>query len=159
MDLLSIAGTGVQATRYQTYIYELGEAFWVQADNTLPGYGKATIHPAAGTMPPGYAAAATQAAAVPEDPANPDDPNFDGEPSQAVASDGPARRLIEVALLKCATYNVHGNGTYPSDGNYLEMFLTEYVQDPPNAAIYGEVVRALTPLNSPEFYSNVMLVE
>ncbi len=38
-------------------------------------------------------------------------------------------------------------------------FITEYVQDPPLAAIYGEVVRGLTPLNAPEFYSNVMLVE
>jgi hypothetical protein len=149
----------MQATRYQTYLYELGEAFWVQADNALPGYGKATIHPATGTMPSGYAAAATQAPDVPEDLANPDDPADDGVPSQAVASDGPARRIVEVALLKCATHNIHGSGSYPTEGNYLEMFITEYVPDPPNAAIYGEVLRALTPLNSPEFYSNVMLVE
>ncbi len=159
LDLSSIAGTGMQATRYQTYLYELGEAFWVQADNTLPGYGKATIHPATGPMPSGYAAAATQSEDVPEDDDNPDDPDYDGEPSQAVASDGPARRIVEVALLKCNTHNVQGSGSYPTEGNYLEMFITEYVPDPPNAAIYGEVLRALTPLNSPEFYSNVMLVE
>ena len=159
LDLSSIAGTGMQATRYQTYLYELGEAFWVQADNTLPGYGKTTIHPISGSMLSGYAAAATQAPDVPVDGANPDDPEYDGEPSQAVASDGPARRIVEVALLKCATHNVQGSGNYPTEGNYLEMFITEYVPNPPNAAIYGEVLRALTPLNSPEFYSNVMLVE
>jgi hypothetical protein len=93
------------------------------------------------------------------DPADADDPEYDGEPSQTVALDGPARRIVEVALLKCATHNIQGSGSYPTEGNYLEMFITEYVPDPPDAAIYGEVVRGLTPLNSPEFYSNVMLVE
>jgi len=157
-----IPATNMQATRYQTYLYELGETFWVQSDSGMPGYGKATIHPTSGPMPGGYMAVTPDPAAypdVPVDPANPDDPNYDGEPSQAVASDGPARRIVEVALLKCATYNVQGSGSYPTEGNYLEMFITEHVPDPPNAAIYGEVLRALTPLNSPEFYSNVMLVE
>ena len=159
-ELSSIAGTGEQATRYQTYLYELGETFLVQADSNEPGYGKATIHPTVAT-PPGYAAVGPNptGADVPVDGANPDDPEYDGEPSQTVASDGPARRIVEVALLKCATHNVQGSGSYPTEGNYLEMFITEYVPNPPNAAIYGEVLRALTPLNSPEFYSNVMLVE
>ena len=88
--------------------------------------------------------------AVPVDQSNPDDPDYDGEPSQAVASDGPARRIVEVALLKFATHNIKGSGSYPTEGNYLEMFITEYVPNPPNAAIYGEVLRALTPLNSPK---------
>lgn len=161
LNLLSIAGTGMPATRYQTYLYELGETFLVQTDGAA-GTGRSTIHPAPADpadYPAGYTAVAAQPPDVPVDPANPDNPNFDGEPSQAVASDGPARRIIEVALLKCATYDIHGSGSYPTEGNYLDMFVTEYVQDPPNAAIYGEVLRALTPLNSPEFYSNVMLVE
>ena len=96
---------------------------------------------------------------VAADSANADDPVFDGEPSQPVASDGPARRLVEVAVLKCDTYDVRGGGTYPTEGNYLEVFLTEYVQDTSDATIYGEVVRALSPLNAPEFFSNVQLVE
>ena len=155
--LTNIAGTGMQATRYQTYLYELGETFWVKTSGD--GAGKKVIYPAVGDMPAGYAEVTPFLADVPEDDDNPDDPNYDGVPSQTVASNGAERRLITVALLKCATYNVHGNGTYPSDGNYLEIFITEYVQDPPLAAIYGEVVRGLTPLNAPEFYSNVMLVE
>jgi hypothetical protein len=32
------------------------------------------------------------------------------------------------------------------------------VQAPPDADMYGEVVRALTPTNSPEFHANVRLI-
>lgn len=157
--LRNVAGTGRQATRYQTYLYELGETFWVNTQG--PGAGKEVIHPTSGEMPAGYAAVTPLASEVPvaADPANADNPAFDGVPSEEVASDGPARRLVEVAMLKCNTYDVRGEGTYPTEGNYLEVFLTEHVQDPSNATIYGEVVRALSPLNAPEFFSNVQLVE
>ena len=148
-------------TRYQTYLYELGETFWV---NTLgPGAGKEVIFPAEGDMPEGYTEVRPFKKDVPsaKDGEDPDDPVFDGDPSlsQQIASNGARRRLVEVAVLKCNTYDVKGEGTYPTEGNYLEVFLTEYVQDPSNAAIYGEVVCALSPLNAPEFYSNVQLVE
>jgi len=157
--LRDVAGSGQQATRYQTYLYELGKAFWVNTEG--PGAGKEVIYPTTGEMPAGYAAVTPLSSDVPvaADPANADSPDFDGEPSQQVASDGAARRIVEVAMLKCNTYNVHGEGTYPTEGNYLEIFLTEHVQDPSNATIYGEVVRALSPLNAPEFFSNVQLVE
>ncbi len=147
------------ATRYQTYLYELGETYWVNTQG--PGAGKQVIHPTSGDIPAGYTEVTPPTSDVPvaADSANADDPAFDGEPSQPVASDGPARRLVEVAVLKCDFYDVRGDGTYPTEGNYLEVFLTEYVQDPSNAAIYGEVVRALSPLNAPEFFSNVQLVE
>ncbi len=161
MALSNIVGSGSKATRYQTYLYELGETFLVRSDGAA-GTGKSTIHPAPANpadYPMGYTAVTPPLWDVPEDNDNPDDPDYDGVPSQAMASDGPARRIIEVALLKCATYDIHGGNSYPTEGNYLEMFITEYVPDPPDAAIYGEVVRGLTPLNSPEFYSNVMLVE
>ena len=150
-DLTSIAGTGQQATRYQTYLYELGEPFLVNTQG--PGAGKEVIHPIPtdGEIPNGYTLVPSSLTAeVP--PA--------GQPTQDPASNGPARRLVEVAVLKCSTNDVRGEGIYPTEGNYLEVFLTEFVQDPNNnATIYGEVVRALSPLNSPEFFSNVQLVE
>jgi hypothetical protein len=156
--LTSIAGTGQQATRFQTYLYELGETFWV--NTTGAGAGKEVIYPTDGlTIPADYAAVTPGMADVPTDDDNPNDPDFDGEPSQPVAANGPLRRVMEVALLKCDTYNVHGNGQYPTEGQYVEVFITEYVQDPPNGAIYGEVIRGITPLNAPEFYSNVVLSE
>ena len=148
------------ATRYQTYLYELGETYWVNTQG--PGAGKEVIHPIFETddgLPPTGFEAVTGEDLIPENANNPDDPNFDGVPSEEVASNGPARRLVEVAVLKCDTYDVRGDGTYPTEGNYLEVFLTEYVDDPSNAAIYGEVVRALSPINAPEFFSNVQLVE
>ena len=151
LELTSIAGSNQQATRYQTYLYELGEPFWVNTSGG-PGHGKEVIHPIPtdGEMPDGYTLVpGSLTAEVP--PA--------GQPTQDPASNGPARRLVQVAVLKCNTHDVKGEGTYPTEGNYLEVFLTESIKDPSNATIYGEVVRALSPLNSPELYSNVQLVE
>ncbi len=54
---------------------------------------------------------------------------------------------------------VNGHGTYPTNGKYVEMFITQEVKDPPDAAIYGEIVRSLSSFNDPEFYANAALVE
>ena len=32
------------------------------------------------------------------------------------------------------------------------------MQNPPNADLYGEVVRSLSPTNNPEFHANVKLI-
>ena len=53
---------------------------------------------------------------------------------------------------------VKGKHDYPTQANYLEMFITEYMQDPPNADLYGEVVRSISPTNAPEFHANVRLI-
>jgi len=76
-----------------------------------------------------------------------------------VASNGYARRLMNVAVLDCIAEDVRGTGTYPTNGRYIEMFITEYVPEPPDAAIFGEVVRPLTSLFSPDFHANVRLVK
>ncbi|MBL6933246.1 MAG: hypothetical protein ISR45_09880 [Rhodospirillales bacterium] len=139
------------ASRYQVYLYELGLEF---ARN-----GSATVYPIEGALPAGYVVVTPAAADIPENADNPDDPDFDGVPSQAVASNGYERRLVQVAVLQCQAEGVKGSHEYPTNGNYLEMFITEAVDGAPSGGIYAEVVRTLTPNNSPDFHSNVKLVQ
>lgn len=142
------------ATRYQAYLYELGEEFG--------RFGRQTIYPVPAdptTMPPGYYVVTPAAADIPVDGTNPTDPQYDGVPQNTPASNGPARRLIEVALLQCVADDVKGHHIYPSYGQYVEIFLTEPVDAAPEAAIYGEIVRPLSSVNDPEFHSNAALVE
>ena len=150
------------ATRYQVYLYEQGLEF---ARN-----GNLTIHPIPDSLSEGYGTVTPPgpdipAAETPEADSDGDglvdeaDPDDDGVPSQAVASNGFARRIVKVAVVQCVAENVHGSGTYPTNGNFVEMFITQEVRDPPNAAIYGEMVRPLTPTNDPKFHANVRLVE
>ena len=142
------------ATRYQAYLYELGEEFG--------RFGRQTIYPVPAdptTMPPGYSVVSPPGPDIPVDAANPNDPNYDGVPQNTPASNGPARRLLEVALLQCVADDVHGHHAYPTYGQYVEIFLTEEVNGAPEAAIYGEIVRPLSSVNDPEFHSNAALVK
>ncbi|MHA1598560.1 MAG: hypothetical protein ACTSV1_07540, partial [Alphaproteobacteria bacterium] len=59
----------------------------------------------------------------------------------------------------CQSEGVKGSHEYPTNGNYLEMFITEAVDGAPEGGIYAEIVRTLTPSNDPNFYANVKLVE
>lgn len=142
---------GKQTTRYQVYLYELGESYWRSGNKTIYPI------PEGVDIPDDYVEVVPTAADIPTSAGNPSDNTVDGNPDATVADNGPARRLMQVAQLQCVADNIHGNGTYPTHNNYLEFFITEYVPDPPNAAIYGEVVRALTPANLAEFHANVEL--
>ena len=141
------------ASRYQVYLYELGLEF---ARN-----GRQTIYPTGETVPAGFTLVTPIGPDLPvaEDPLNADNPEFDGVPSSEVAANGPARRLVEVPLLSCRAEIIHGHASYPTEGKYVEFFITETVADPPEAAIFGEVVRGLTPSNDPDFHANVRLVQ
>ena len=140
------------ASRYQAYLYELGETF---ARN-----GKETSYPIPSEgAPAGFTTVTPGVADIPVDPANPTLPDYDGVPQNTPASNGPARRLVKVALLQCIADGINGHGTYPTHGRFVEMFITQEVRDPPDAGIYGEIVRSLSPLNEPEFHANVKLVE
>ncbi|NQU56061.1 MAG: hypothetical protein HQ513_02425 [Rhodospirillales bacterium] len=139
------------ASRYQTYLYELGLEF-ARSDH-------ATIYPIEGALPSGYDVISPAAADIPDDAANSDDPDFDGVPSQSIASNGYQRRLIQVAVLQCQAEGVKGAHEYPTNGNYLEMFITEAVDGAPAGGIFAEIVRTLTPNNSPDFHSNVKMVQ
>lgn len=140
-----------QTPRYQAYLYELGESYWRS--------GNQTIYPIPDgvDIPDGYEEVIPPAVDIPTSPGNPNDNAVDGQPGSTVADNGAARRLMQVAQLQCIADNIHGNGRYPTNNNYIEVFITEYVPDPPEAAIYGEVVRALTPSNLAEFHANVEL--
>lgn len=142
---------GKQTPRLQVYLYELGEPYWRN--------GNVTIYPipTGPSMPAGYVLVTPPAPDVPADPSNATDNEFDGVPSSTVASNGAKRRFMQVAQLQCVSDNIHGNGTYPTNGNYVEVLITEFVPDPPEAAIYGEIIRALTPSNASEYHANVEL--
>lgn len=139
------------ASRYQVYLYELGLAF---ARN-----GKQTIYPVEDTLPADYTLVTPPAVDIPEDLSNPYDPDYDGMPETAVAANGYARRLVQVAVLQCVADGVQGSHTYPTTGNYVEMFLTESVRDEPAGGIFGEILRPLSPHNDPDFHANVALME
>ncbi len=136
------------ASRYQVYLYEQGLQFGRN--------GRLTIYPVDGALPAGYTAVSPGGQSIPVDAANADDPDFDGVPSQTVAANGYARRLVQVAVLQCVAEGVQGSHTYPTNGNFVEMFLTESVDD---KAIYGEIVHPLSPSNDPDFHANVKLID
>ena len=139
------------ASRYQVYLYEQGLPFGRN--------GWMTIYPVDGALPAGYTAVSPGGESIPEDAANSDDPNYDGVPSQTVAANGYARRLVQVAVLQCSAEGVQGSHTYPTNGNFLELFLTQTVDDAPAGAIYGEIVSPLSPSNDPDFHANVKLID
>lgn len=140
------------ASRYQVYLYELGLQF---ARN-----GKQTLYPVPSTLPSGYVLVTPPGKDIPTDPANPTNPDYDGVPDTTpVASNGYARRLIQVAVLQCIADNVSGSHTYPTNGNYVEMFITEQVRDTPAGGIYAEIVQPLNPDNHPDFHANVSLAQ
>lgn len=139
------------ATRYQAYLYELGEPFGRK--------DRETIHPVEEALPEGFTLITPPGRDVPTAAgALRGNRDYDGEPSRPVAPNGPRRRLLKVPLLNCVADDVHGHGTYPSNGRFIEVFVTEEVREPPEAAIYGEVVRGLTPANDPDYHANVRLV-
>ncbi len=137
------------SSRYQAYLYELGLQFG-QDDSE-------TIYPVVGALPGGYTLVSPAAPSVPVDPLNPDDPNYDGVPSQPVASNGYERRLVQVAVLQCVADGVNGSHTYPTNGNFVEMFITQTVDN--DKGIYGELVVPLSPSNDPDFHANVKLID
>ena len=147
------------ATRYQTYLYELGLSY---ARN-----GKQSIYPVPAAMPSGFTVVTpppSPSVPLAANPVNEHDPNYDGKPrpSRPPYYNDPtkdyARRLVHVVQLQCASNGVKGKHDYPTQANYIEMFITEYMASPPQAHLYGEVVRAITPTNSPEFHANVRLI-
>jgi hypothetical protein len=141
------------ASRYQTYLYEL--------DVTFARNGKVTLVPPPVPLPAGYTVVDPPAPKIPKaaDPAKDSNPWFDGIPSQTPASNGYRRRLVQVAVLDCVAENVKGSGTYPSKGSYVEMFVTEPASAPPDMRIFAEVAGTLTPSTAPDFHANVQLIE
>lgn len=141
----------LDASRYQVYLYELGFEY---ARND-----RQTIYPIDSALPSGFVTVTPSGADIPVDASNPDDPDYDGAPSSTVADNGYSRRLVQVAVLQCQSEGVQGSHEYPTNGNFIELFITEAVDGAPEGGIYAEIVRTLTPTNDPDFYANVKLVE
>lgn len=127
-------------SRYQVYLYEMGETF---ARN-----GKRTLYPAPNPPPAGYSLVDPPGASIP--PA--------GVPA-STPSDFVKRRVVKLAVLRCNALNVQGSGSYPTFGRFVEAFLTEPVSAPPDADIYGEIIGPLSSRTSSDFHANVRLVE
>lgn len=149
------------ATRYQVYLFEQGVGYWKKnsknvlvTDLDQTGKGYTYVDP----LDPAYATVAV----IPSDAAAPDDNWLDGEPppGQTVSFKGQERRILRVNIMNCVNNDVQGKGDYPSEGNYLEIFLTEESRAPSGGAgIYGEIVRKMNPRVSLEFHGNVRLTE
>jgi Flp pilus assembly protein TadG len=128
------------ASRYQVYLYEIGETF----DRD----GMKTIYPIDGDAPDGYTRVTPSGAELPTD----------GSPDGSVASNGALRRVVTVAVLQCVSDDVRGRGTYPTYG-YIDAFITEEAGGSPNSQIYGEIIGPLTPIGSDNYHANSSIIK
>ncbi len=146
----------IGATRYQVYLYELGETF----GRSNGGTGPLTHYPVDNDLPGGYALIDPPPAAVPVAvrAANRNDNNFDGVPASAPVAD-PKRRIVVAAILRCQAQNVRGHGEFDTGGRYVNLFLTETVSAPPVADVYAEIVGPFNSDTSPDFHMNARLSE
>jgi len=172
-DAMPLPPELANATRYQIYLFEQGVTFWTKQKGTklaltaaeLAGGGWKEISiPVIQAKYPGVydALSANPTGGLVVNAATPDDNYVDGVPlaTEAVSSQGQARRLVKIAVADCLTHNFQGNASIPAEGSYVEIFLTEEATGPNDGAvIYGEVVRGLEPRSSFEFHGNVRLVE
>lgn len=161
----SLPGSLSGASRYQTYLYELGETY---ARN-----GTQTIYPAPATLPAGFSLV-TGSTAVPTcssytgslpagkgkggGSCDTSDPAYDGAPQSAAVND-PRRRVVEAVVLSCVGQNVQGHGSYDTNGRFVQFFVTEAVPDPPDSAIFGELISGVTETTSSKFHANVALTQ
>ena len=127
-------------SRYQVYLYEMGEPFARD--------GKRTLYPVPSPAPAGYSVVSPPGPAIP--PA--------GVPT-STPSTSAKRRVVKLAVLRCSALNVQGSGSYPTFGRFVEAFITEPVSAPPNADIYGEIIGPLSSRTSSDFHANVRLVD
>lgn len=127
-------------TRYQVYLYELGETFYRNENKT--------IYPTSGiTMPSGYDEVISPANIVPAS----------GVPTASASTDI-KRRVIKVAVLDCAALGVQGSADYQTFGRYVEVMLTEEVATT-GADTYSEVIGPLLQRYSDDVHINVQLIE
>lgn len=126
-------------TRYQMYLYENGVAF---ARN-----GKQTLYPPPSSLPAGYTKVTPGMSTIPSS----------GVPKSTPSSDV-KRRNVKVAVLKCDELNVKGSHSYPTFGNFVEMFITEPMSTT-QSELYAEVVGPVSVRDSKNFHANIRLVD
>ena len=154
-----VPGALTNATRYQTYLYELGLNY--EASGGASG-GGITIYPPDGSyteiFPPGTD--------VPVAECNCDrnDSDFDGVPAASTQPvTDPKRRVMTAVMLPCIALGVAGSASYESYGKVVEIFITEESPPPSDpdfpAGMIGEVNRVLTHRTSEDIYANARLVQ
>lgn len=127
-------------SRYQMYLYELGESF---AKN-----GVETIYPVPSPLPSGFSTVTPAGASIPAA----------GVPASAPSTDI-KRRVFKVAVLQCTALGVAGSGDFATNGRYIEVFLTEKAGGPPKGEVFAEIIGPLSTANSDEYHFNVQLFE
>lgn len=161
------------ASRYQMYLFEIGEVFCTKSKGTKfnpdcdtvegGGWKEVSIAAIQAKYPGVYdSLSATTDMGLVVDTGSPDDNWLDGRPlaSETISAQEHARRLITIAVAKCETYPFTGNSEIPGEGTFIELFLTEEATDPVDGVeIHGELVRKVDPRTSLEFHGNVRLVE
>ena len=170
------------ATRYQIYLFEQGVVYYKKAggktvqfvvdpaeSEELGGpWKKVDIQDYIGTA--GYEALESPPGSGKALPvwsvtggAHEDDNDWDGVPPTGVPETtlDPSykRRVMKIAVAECAEAGFNGQSELPADGVFLEIFLTEEAEEPPQMAIYGEIIGKITANTSLEFHGNVRLVE
>lgn len=142
------------ASRFQVYLYELGESF---ARN-----GMQTVYPLGTTpLPPGFTRVEPPGKSIPvaKNPRDRANPDHDGVP-QSAALQNPMRRVFTAAVLKCQADGVKGSGEYATRGRFVNLFFFRTAGTGSDASIYAEVIGGQEP-DGPigMFRSNPRLVQ
>jgi hypothetical protein len=148
--------------RYHVYLFEQGVSFWRKKGGKTVRIVLDEAEIGTGNWDEIIPANFPDAAVLPTSAAEPDNNLLDGHPppGQTVASIGQERRILRVNIMNCKTLEVKGKGDYESQGNYIEIFLTQESDEPADGAgIFGEFVRKMDPRISLEFHGNVRLTE
>ncbi len=163
----------IGSTRYQIYLFEQGVTFCKKNGkkntrfaldcSTLSGGGwyEVSISAVQAAYPGVYDSFSGLDEALAVDTTEPDNNWKDGRPPAGATVSGQQekRRVIKIAVAKCNEFSFNGQSELPQDSRYLEIFLTEQAEEPPNMAIYGEIMGKVTANTSLEFHGNVRLVE
>ncbi len=144
-------GTGLPAalngaSRYQAYLYEMGEGYARK--------NKQTVYPL-----PGDTSGLTAQGYTIVTPPGPNIP-ANGVPVTPPTTMGPQRRVLKAAVVQCNALGVVGNTDIDMRNmEIIELFLTEPVESAgANKAIVTEIVRHLTSSNSEDISTNVRLL-
>ncbi len=142
----ALPGVLSAASRYQVYLYELGESY---AES-----GKSTYYPLPddlAKLPAGYTVVTPPGENIPAA----------GVPTSTPVADA-RRRIIKTAVVECEALGVVGKTDIDmQDTAIIELFITEPASGAGGVTqITGEIVRLLTPNNSNTgVIANVLLVE
>ncbi|MEE8533775.1 MAG: pilus assembly protein TadG-related protein [Alphaproteobacteria bacterium] len=133
-------------TRYQAYLYEMGEGF--------ASDGADTVYP----LPADTSGLASQGYTVVSPPG--EDIPAAGVPTSTPSTDL-TRRVMKAAVVQCQLLGVSGRTDIDMrDMAILELFITEPITgNGNNAPIVGEIVRKLTSANSSDISTNVRLLD